>query len=106
MGDLLRWSQCPDSTMGSWYPRAMAGTIRGPYTVQASREIYRNPWIHVREDRVRQPSGRDGVFGVVEMKQGASVLAVTDDLRVYLTREYKYAIARTSTEVMDGGPEG
>ena len=76
-----------------------------PFKLMGSREIYRNRWISVREDRVLRPSGVDGIFGIVDMIQGASVLAIDDTNNVVLTREYKYAIDRPSYEVVSGGIE-
>ena len=32
-----------------------------------SREVYRNPWIRVREDVVERADGSAGVYGVVEL---------------------------------------
>jgi ADP-ribose pyrophosphatase len=74
----------------------------GPYTVLSSRAQYQNPWIRVREDRVIRPGGSEGLFGVVEMVGGSSVLAIDADEHAYLVREYKYAAARDSLEVVSG----
>src|SRR5215831_8696618 len=74
----------------------------GPYTVLASEPRYRNRWIALREDRVIRPGGGDGLFGVVEMTSGSSVLAIDADDPVFLVREYKYAIGRDSLEVVSG----
>jgi 8-oxo-dGTP pyrophosphatase MutT (NUDIX family) len=74
----------------------------GPYTVLSSRMQYENPWMRVREDRVIRPGGSEGLFGVVEMVGGSSVLAVDDNDDVYLVREYKYAVGRDSLEVVSG----
>ncbi|MBI1786016.1 MAG: NUDIX hydrolase [Acidobacteria bacterium] len=78
---------------------------KAPYRLATSREVYRNPWIRVREDRVIRPDGSSGLFGVMEGKTGASVLALNDLHEVYLIREYKHAVARHSLEVMSGGLE-
>ncbi|MBW3633493.1 MAG: NUDIX hydrolase, partial [Chloroflexi bacterium] len=67
--------------------------------------LYSNPWITVREDRVIQPDGEEGAFGVVEMKPGVSVLPVDDDGTVYLVRVYRYTLARDSLEALAGGME-
>lgn len=75
---------------------------RGPYTFLATREVYRNPWIRVREDKVLRPGGKEGIFGVVEMVAGSSVLPVDNEGNVYLVSEYKYGIERESLEVMSG----
>ena len=40
----------------------------------SSREVYRNPWMVVREDRVRRLDGSEGIFGVVEKPDFALVL--------------------------------
>jgi 8-oxo-dGTP pyrophosphatase MutT (NUDIX family) len=76
---------------------------RGEWTVLGSAVHYRNPWITVREDRVIQPDGQEGAFGVVEMTPGVSVLPVADDGTVYLVRVYRYTLARHSLEALAGG---
>ena len=78
---------------------------RGEWTVLDSAVHYRNPWITVREDRVIQPDGQEGAFGVVEMTPGVSVLPVGDDGTVYLVRVYRYTIDRQSLEALAGGIE-
>ena len=75
---------------------------RGPYTVISSRVAYKNPWIQVREDAVIRPGGSEGIFGVIEMVAGASVLPIASDGSVYLVEEYKYGIGRNSLEVISG----
>lgn len=80
-------------------------TIRGPYKVLASRNVYRNPWINVREDKIIRPDGAKGLFGVVEMKSGSSVLAINDKNEAYLVKEYKYGIDKESIELISGALE-
>jgi len=76
--------------------------INGPWKITDSQEKYKNPWIQVREDRVVRPDGKNGIFGVVEMVSGVSVLPFDDNGFVYLTKEFHYAIARDSIEVVSG----
>ena len=76
---------------------------QGPYTVLSSEPRYSNRWMAVREDRVIRPGGTEGLFGVVEMVAGSSVLAVDGENHVHLVREYKYALGRDSLEVISGG---
>ena len=78
---------------------------RGEWTVLSSTVQYRNPWITVREDRVIQPDGQEGAFGVVEMTPGVSVLPVDDDGTVYLVRVYRYTLDRYCLEALAGGIE-
>lgn len=75
----------------------------GPYKLLSSEPRYRNRWIAVREDRVIRPGGSEGLFGVVEMVAGSSVLAIDGENNSYLVREYKYALGRESLEVISGG---
>jgi len=78
---------------------------RGEWTVLYSTVQYRNPWITVREDRVIQPDGQEGAFGVVEMTPGVSVLPVDDDGTVHLVRVYRYTLDRYCLEALAGGIE-
>ena len=74
----------------------------GPWKIKDSFEKYKNPWIKVREDQVIRPDGKDGIFGVVEMVAGVSVLPLDDEGFVYLTKEFHYAVEQDSTEVVSG----
>jgi 8-oxo-dGTP pyrophosphatase MutT (NUDIX family) len=76
-----------------------------PYQLQSRREVYRNRWIYLREDNVTNSSGPPATFAVVEMKAGSSVLALNSRKEVYLMKEFKYAVARASLEVISGGIE-
>lgn len=84
----------------------MSDTKRGPFSVLETRSVYRNPWINVREDKVIHPGGKEGIFGVIEMKAGSTVLAIDDHSHVFLVKEYKYGIERESIELMSGGLDG
>lgn len=76
---------------------------QNPFRLKKSREIYNNPWIRVREDQVIRPDGKDGIFGVVEMQSGVTVVALTPENDVFLSREYKYAVKRYTLECFSGG---
>lgn len=76
---------------------------RGPFTVTASEDKYTNPWISVREDKVVRPGGGAGIFGIVTMKPGATILVVDENNMVYMTHEYKYAYGQDSFELVSGG---
>jgi len=83
----------------------MQNNIRGPFVLLGSREVYRNPWLHLREDTVLRPGGTEGVFGIIEMKAGSSVLALTQNGDIFLSKEYKYGIGRESLECVSGAIE-
>ncbi len=77
----------------------------GPWKITSSELKYKNPWIQVREDKVTAPDGTPGLFGVIKIKEGVSVLAIDDQGCVYLTKEFHYALGRESIEVASGGIE-
>jgi 8-oxo-dGTP pyrophosphatase MutT (NUDIX family) len=75
----------------------------GPWKIKSSEEKYKNPWLTVREDQVIRPDGKDGIFGVVEMIAGISVLPLDEDGFVYLNRAFHYAIEKSDVETVSGG---
>jgi len=77
--------------------------MKNPFKLLNSKEVYKNPWISVREDSVVRPDGNKGIFGVVTMIPGSTVLPITHDGYVYITKEYKYAIGSESIEIISGG---
>ncbi|WP_295842950.1 NUDIX hydrolase [uncultured Microbacterium sp.] len=75
------------------------------WTTRASRTVYENRWIHVREDEVTGPHG-DGIYGVVRMQHPAVfVVAIDDDERVCLVELERYTTGR-SLEIPAGGSDG
>lgn len=86
----------------------MSEVEKGPWTTRASRAVYENPWIAVREDQVTRPDGQPGIYGVVHFKNKAvGVLPVEDDGRVWLVGQYRYPLESYSWEIPEGGcPEG
>ncbi len=76
---------------------------QNPFQLKSSREVYKNPWIKVREDIVVRPDGKDGLFGIIEMHKGATVVAITPEKHILLVREYKHGIERFSLECPSGG---
>lgn len=74
----------------------------GPWKIKKSVVKYKNRWIKVREDKVIRPDGKKGIFGVVEMVPGVSVLPLDDRGYAYLVKEFHYAIGQNSVEVVSG----
>lgn len=77
----------------------------GPWKIKSSEVKYKNPWIEVREDRVIHPDGKDGIFGIMTVRDGASILPIDADMNVYLTEEFHYGCGDSSIEVAAGGTE-
>jgi 8-oxo-dGTP pyrophosphatase MutT (NUDIX family) len=65
------------------------------WSTLASRDVYENAWIRVREDQVLRPDGQPGVYGVVEAND--EILLVTVE---------RYTTGRPSIEVPAGGSDG
>ncbi|MFF4382593.1 NUDIX domain-containing protein [Kitasatospora sp. NPDC001547] len=54
-----------------------------------SREVYRNPWMTVREDDIERADGSTGLYGVVDKADYALVIPRQDG-RVHLVEQYRY----------------
>lgn len=76
---------------------------RNPWTTTASRVVYQNPWISVREDQVIRPDGRPGIYGVVDIRPSIGVVALDDQDRIVLVGQWRYALNRYSWEIPRGG---
>jgi len=77
------------------------------WQTHASRTVYENRWMRVREDDVTTPDGQPGIYGVVEVRQPAVfVVPVTADDEVVMIRQHRYPVDRESLEVPAGGTDG
>jgi 8-oxo-dGTP pyrophosphatase MutT (NUDIX family) len=56
----------------------------------ATRVVYQNRWMTVREDTIRRNDGSEGIFGVVEKPEAAMVIPVENG-RVHMVQQFKYA---------------
>lgn len=74
-----------------------------PWTTLSTREVYRNPWIRVREDEVVRADGSEGIYGVVEAKLAVGVVALTADDEVVLVGQWRYPLGHYSWEIVEGG---
>ncbi len=77
----------------------------GPWQIVESRDIYRDPWLHLRKDDVVRPDGRPGTYSVVYLKPGVCVLPLDSDGTVTLTEEFHYGVGRVTLEAVSGGVE-
>jgi 8-oxo-dGTP pyrophosphatase MutT (NUDIX family) len=77
--------------------------MKNPWTKISSKEIYKNDWIRLREDKVINPSGNDGLYSVVEAKPAIGVVPITEDLETYLVGQYRYTLDTYTWEIPEGG---
>lgn len=68
---------------------------------QATREVYRNSWISVREDTVRREDGSDGIYGVVDKPDYALVIPKEAD-RLHLVEQFRYPLGLRRWEFPQG----
>lgn len=67
--------------------------------------MYQDPFMKLVRDDVIRPDGSDGIFSVVHIKPGVSVLALDEDDNVYLAEEFHYAVRKVTIETASGGIE-
>jgi 8-oxo-dGTP pyrophosphatase MutT (NUDIX family) len=71
----------------------------------ASREVYRNPWLILREDAIRRPDGSDGIYAVVDKPTYALVIAQDGEPgahRYCLVEQYRYPLGLRRWEFPQG----
>ena len=70
----------------------------------SSREVYRNPWLRLREDQIERDNGAKGIYSVVEKDDCAIILPIEGDT-VYLIEQFRYTIGQRAIEFPQGGWE-
>lgn len=68
----------------------------------ASREIYRNAWMRLREDEVEFPDGSTGLYSVVDKQDFVAVLAYENG-GFWLVQQFRYPVGRREWEFPQGG---
>lgn len=67
----------------------------------ASRQVYRNKWMTLREDDIRRPDGRAGIYSVVDKPDYALVIA-QDGNNVQLVEQFRYPLGLRRWEFPQG----
>jgi ADP-ribose pyrophosphatase len=73
-------------------------------TTLSSREVYRNPWMRLREDEILRSNGQRGIYGVVEKDDAAIILPIGNG-SVWLVEQFRYTIQERALELPQGGWE-
>jgi 8-oxo-dGTP pyrophosphatase MutT (NUDIX family) len=77
-----------------------------PIECVGSREVYRNPWMILREDDVEREDGSRGIYGVIDKPTYALIVA-QDGNRFRLVEQFRYPIGLRRWEFPQGtAPEG
>jgi 8-oxo-dGTP pyrophosphatase MutT (NUDIX family) len=77
--------------------------MKNPWKKLNSKEIYKNPWFRLREDKVITPGGVEGIYGVVEAFPAIGIVPITEDLNTCLVGQYRYPLNTYSWEIPEGG---
>ena len=67
----------------------------------ASREVYRNNWLTLREDDIRRPDGSPGIYSVIDKPTYALVIARDGD-RFHLVEQFRYPLGMRRWEFPQG----
>jgi 8-oxo-dGDP phosphatase len=67
----------------------------------ATREVYRNNWMTLREDDIRRPDGSSGIYAVVDKPHYALVIARDGD-RYRLVEQFRYPLGLRRWEFPQG----
>lgn len=67
----------------------------------ASREVYKNSWMTVREDDIRRPDGSPGIYSVIDKPTYALVIARDGD-RMHLVEQFRYPLGARRWEFPQG----
>jgi len=84
-------------------PEASHPFSRVPWKTTASRPVYENRWIKVREDIAELPTGQTTLYGVVQCAECVGVLPFVDADRVLLVGQYRYVARDFYWEIPTGG---
>ena len=71
----------------------------------ATRVVYENAWMVLREDTIRRPDGSGGIYGVVDKPTYALVIALAQD-RLHLVEQYRYPLGVRRWEFPQGTAPG
>jgi len=80
------------------------GVPVGPWTRRSVTVPYRNPWIQVEHHEVLDPSGAEGIYGVVRFRHRAlGCVPLHEDGTVTLVGQHRYPLDRYFWEIPEGG---
>lgn len=77
------------------------------WQTESSEYLLQNPWLSVRQDRVRLPNGKTiNGYTVLESSSWVVVVAITQDDGLVLVRQYRHALGRVGLELPGGFVDG
>jgi len=82
----------------------MENNEKNPWKTLSTKQVYSNPWIDVTHRDVINPSGNNGIYGLVHFKNIAvGVIPLDQDYNTWIVGQYRYTINEYSWEIPEGG---
>lgn len=93
-----------EGDVGKWATPAWENKSLMSIRTIATREVYRNRWMRLREDRIERSNGAEGIYSVVD-KDDCAVIIPMDGEWVYLVEQFRYTVQQRCMEFPQGGWE-
>jgi 8-oxo-dGTP pyrophosphatase MutT (NUDIX family) len=75
-----------------------------PWKTKSVSVPYENPWIRIEHHEVINPSGQDGIYGLVKFKnQAIGIVPIDEEGYTYLVGQWRYALNSYEWEIPEGG---
>nr|WP_042195080.1 NUDIX hydrolase [Kibdelosporangium sp. MJ126-NF4]CEL21637.1 ADP-ribose pyrophosphatase [Kibdelosporangium sp. MJ126-NF4]CTQ92418.1 ADP-ribose pyrophosphatase (EC 3.6.1.13) [Kibdelosporangium sp. MJ126-NF4] len=70
-----------------------------------TKQVYENPWMRVREDKIRRQDGSDGIYAVVDKPTYALIVPLDGD-RLHMVEQFRYPLGLRRWEFPQGTAPG
>ncbi len=78
--------------------------VKKSWTTLTNKTVYENPWLQMQHHEVINPSGGEGIYGVVHFKNYAiGIIALDDAGNTWIVGQYRYPLEQYSWELPEGG---
>ena len=78
--------------------------MRNPWKTKSNEIRYKNNWITVEHHEVVNPSGNDGIYGVIRFNNTAiGIVPIDEEGNTWIVGQYRYPINEYSWEIPEGG---
>ena len=77
---------------------------KNPWTLKSQEVVYDNAWVQIQHHDVINPSGGQGIYGVVRFKNYAiGIIPIDENGYTWLVGQYRYPLDLYSWEIPEGG---
>jgi ADP-ribose pyrophosphatase len=75
---------------------------KNPWRKLNAREVYRNPWMGVIEEKVIRPDGTPGIYAYMDCFPAVGIIPIIEEKQTCLVGQYRYPIDQYSWEIPTG----